>query len=95
MAKALDEQRNQRNVDGLSFEERLGLLVDREAVERETKRLVTRLKSANLRQNATIEDLDTKAARGLDKALFAKLASGEWIARRQDSLITGKTEPAS
>ena len=91
MAKALDEQRNQRNVDGLSFEERLGLLVDREAVERETKRLVMRLKSANLRQNATIEDLDTKAARGLDKALFAKLASGEWIARRQDLLITGKT----
>ena len=91
MAKALDEQRKQRNVDGLSFEERLGLLVDREAAERETKRLVTRLKSANLRQNATIEDLDTKAARGLDKALFAKLASGEWIARRQDLLITGKT----
>ena len=91
MAKALDEQRTQRNVDGLSFEERLGLLVDREAAERETKRLVTRLKSANLRQSATIEDLDTKAARGLDKALFARLASGEWIARRQDLLITGKT----
>lgn len=91
MAKALDEQRNQRNVEGLSFEERLGLLVDREAAERETKRLVTRLKSANLRQSAVIEDLDTKAARGLDKALFAKLASGEWIARRQDLLITGKT----
>ena len=91
MAKALDEQRNQRNVDGLSFEERLGLLVDREAAERESKRLVTRLKSANLRQNACIEDLDTKAARGLDKALFARLASGEWIARRQDLLITGKT----
>jgi len=91
MAKALDEQRNQRNVEGLSFEERLGLLVDREAVERETKRLVTRLKSANLRQSAVIEDLDTKTARGLDKALFAKLASGEWIARRQDLLITGKT----
>jgi DNA replication protein DnaC len=77
MAKALDEQRHQRNVEGLSFEERLGLLVDREAAERETKRLVTRLKSANLRQNAVIEDLDTKAARGLDKALFAKLATGE------------------
>lgn len=91
MAKALDEQRQQRNVDGLSFEERLGLLVDREVVERESKRLVSRLKVANLRQNATIEDLDTKAARGLDKALFARLAAGDWIARRQDLLITGKT----
>ena len=91
MAKALEEQRDQRNVEGLSFEERLGLLVDREAAERESKRLVTRLKFANLRQNATIEDLNTKAARGLDRALFAKLATGEWIARRQDLLITGKT----
>ena len=91
MAKALEEQRRQRNVEGLSFEERLGLLVDREAVERESKRLVLRLKYANLRQSAVVEDLDTHAARGLDRALFAKLASGEWIARRQDLLITGKT----
>jgi len=91
MAKALEEQRRQRNVEGLSFEERLGLLVDREAVERESKRLVLRLKYANLRQSAVVEDLDTQAARRLDKALFAKLASGEWIARRQDLLITGKT----
>jgi len=91
MAKAFEEQRQQPDVASLTFEERLGLLVDREAIERENKRLVTRLKVANLRQNATIEDLNTKAVRGLDKALFAKLATGEWIARRQDLLITGKT----
>jgi DNA replication protein DnaC len=91
MAKALDEQRGQRNVEGLTFEERLGLLVDREAAERESKRLATRLKYANLRQDAAIEDLDTRAARGLDRALFARLATGEWIARRQDLLVTGKT----
>ena len=91
MAKAFEEQRQQPNVASLTFEERLGLLVDREAIERENKRLVTRLKVANLRQNATIEDLNTKAARGLDKALFTKLAAGDWIARRQDLLITGKT----
>ena len=91
MAQALDEQRENRSAEGLSFEERLALLVDREAAERESKRLVTRLKFANLRQNACVEDLDTKAARGLDKALFAKLAAGDWIARRQDLLITGKT----
>ena len=91
MAKAFEEQRQQPNVASLTFEERLGLLVDREAVERESKRLVTRLKFANLRQYAIIEDLNTKAVRGLDKALFAKLATGEWIARRQDLLVTGKT----
>ena len=95
MAKALEEQRQQPAAASLTFEERLGLLVDREAVERESKRLVTRLKFANLRQNATVEDLNTKAARGLDKALFAKLATGDWIARRQDRLITGKTGKAN
>src|SRR5258706_12140694 len=91
MAKAFEEQRQQPAVASLTFEERLGLLVDREAVERQSKRLVTRLKFASLRQNATVEDLNTKAARGLDKALFAKLATGDWIGRRQDLLITGKT----
>jgi DNA replication protein DnaC len=91
MAKAFEEQRQQPAVASLTFEERIGLLVDREAVERESRRLVTRLKFANLRQNATIEDLNTKAARGLDKALFTKLATGDWIGRRHDLLITGKT----
>ena len=91
MAKAFEEQRQQPAVASLMFEERIGLLVDREAVERESRRLVTRLKFANLRQTATIEDLNTKAARGLDKALFAKLATGDWIGRRNDLLITGKT----
>src|SRR3989475_1229192 len=89
MAKAFEEQRQQPAVASLTFEERLGLLVDREAVERQSKRLVTRLKFASLRQNATVEDLNTKAARGLDKALFAKLATGDWIGRRHDLLITG------
>src|SRR5688500_9210219 len=65
MAKALDEQRQNHCAEGLSFEERLALLVDREAAERESKRLVARLKFANLRQNACVEDLDTKAARSL------------------------------
>lgn len=91
MAKALEEQRRQPDIGALDFEERLALLVDREAIERENKRLVSRLKFASLRQNAVVEDLNTKAARGLDKAIFAKLASGDWIARKQDLLISGPT----
>ena len=67
MAKALDEQRQQPDVAALAFEERLGLLVDRETIERDNKRLVSRLKFAGLRQDAAIEDLDTKAVRGLDR----------------------------
>lgn len=91
MAKAFEEQRRLPDVAVLSFDERLALLVDREAIERENKRLGSRLKFAGLRQNAVIEDVDMKAARGLDKALFAKLAAGDWIDRRENLLIVGKT----
>ena len=91
MAKALEEQRRQPDMTALSFEERLGLLVDREAIERENKRLVSRLKFAGLRQNAIVEDVDMKAARGLDKALFAKLVVGDWIAQKQNLIVIGKT----
>jgi DNA replication protein DnaC len=79
MAKALEEQRKQPDMTALGFEERLALMVDREAIERENKRLVSRLKFASLRQSAVVEDVDIKAQRGLDKALFAKLVAGDWI----------------
>ena len=91
MAKALDEQQRQPDIATLAFEERLALLVDREATERENKRLVSRLRFASLRQNAVVEDIDMKAPRGLDKALFQKLVAGEWIERYQNLLIIGPT----
>ena len=91
MAKALDEQQRQPDIATLAFEERLALLVDREATERENKRLVSRLRFASLRQNAAVEDIDMKAPRGLDKALFQKLVAGEWIERYQNLLIIGPT----
>jgi DNA replication protein DnaC len=91
MAKALEEQRKQPDMAALIFEERLALMVDREAIERENKRLVSRLKFASLRQSAVVEDVDMKAPRGLDKALFAKLVAGDWIARHQSLLICGPT----
>lgn len=91
MAQALDEQRRQPDIDALSFEDRLGLLVDREALERENKRLVSRLKFAGLRQNAVVEDIDMKTPRGLDKALLGKLVAGDWITRHQNLIIVGPT----
>src|SRR5438552_4027241 len=91
MASAFDEQQRQPDITALAFEERFALLVDREATERENKRLVNRLRFAKLRQNAVVEDIDTKAPRGLDKALFQKLVAGEWIERRQNLLIIGPT----
>jgi DNA replication protein DnaC len=92
MAKALEEQRKQPDIAALSFEERLALMVDREAIERENKRLVSRLKFASLRQSAVVEDIDMKTPRGLDKALFAKLIAGDWITRHQNLAIIGKTD---
>ena len=91
MAKALEEQRRLPDVAALAFEERLALMVDREAIERQNKRLVSRLKFAGLRQNAVVEDLDMKAPRGLDKALFAKLAAGDWIDQHQNLIVIGPT----
>ena len=92
MAKALEDQRRQPDIAALSFEDRLGLLVDREVPrDRENKRLGSRLKFAGLRQNAIVEDVNMKAARGLDKALFAKLVAGDWIDQHQNLLIIGKT----
>jgi len=92
MAKALDEQRHASTTfDGLSFEERLGLLVDRETGERDAKRLTARLKFAALRQAACVEDLDLRTPRGIDRAVMAHLVDGAWIGRHENLLITGPT----
>lgn len=91
MAHALEEQMQMPDMDSLSFEERLGLLVDREMTERENRRLKTRLKKAKLRQNASVEDIDYRHPRGLDKALMTKLHSCSWIRDHHNLLITGPT----
>ena len=88
MARALEEQRRHADAADLGFEDRLAMLVEREALERDSKRLATRLRFAGLRQQATPEDVDHRAARGLDRALFQKLTGGEWIERHQDLLVT-------
>ena len=74
MITALKEQMEMEDINDLTFEERLGLLADREMVVRETRRLNTRLRKASLRQNACIEDVDFRQQRGLDKSLIVRLA---------------------
>ena len=91
MARALQEQMHMPEIDSLSFEERLGLLVDRELTERENRRLKDRLTKAKLRQNAAIEDIDYRHSRGLDRALFTRLAAVTWISKHQNVLIIGPT----
>jgi DNA replication protein DnaC len=89
MATALEDQRRQPDIAALAFEERLALLLDRETMERENKRLVARLRFATLRQEAVVEDVDLRAR--LDRALFQKLAAGDWIDRKQNLLAIGPT----
>src|SRR5213080_5429211 len=91
MAKALSEQRDVPESQTLSVEERLGLLVDREMTVRSDRRLTTRLRQAKLRLSASMEDIDYRHPRGLDKALMLRLASCQWVHERHNVLITGPT----
>jgi len=91
MAKAFQEQCASPDLGTLSFEERIGILADREAAERDTKRMATRLRFASLRHAACVEDIDLRAPRGIDRQLLARLITGDWIDKRQNCLITGPT----
>lgn len=91
MAAALTEQLTQSVAQGLSFEERLGLMVEREVVHRENRRLTRLLAQAQLKERACIEDLDFGSRRGLDRPQIASLASGDWIRAGQNLLIHGAT----
>ena len=89
MHRALSEQLDMSDIDTLSFEERLGLLIDRETTERADRRLQYRLRTARLKQPACIEDIDYRHRRGLDRRLMQKLATGEYLRDKLNVLITG------
>jgi len=91
MLTALQEQMGMDDINDLSFEERLGLLVDREAVCRESRRLKTRLRKAKLRHAAAVEDIDFRHPRGLDKSLVLRLADCDWLKNHENLIITGPT----
>ena len=73
----------------LEHAEWLGLLVEQEATLRQQKRFAARARAAKLRHAATVEDVDFRTPRGLDRALFLRLASGDWIREHRHCLITG------
>ncbi len=91
-SRALQEQLDAEDqYDELSFEERLGLLVDREWTDRETRRLTRRLQQAKLRELASIEDLDYRHPRGLNRKLMQRLATCQWIDKSQNVIVVGPT----
>jgi transposase/DNA replication protein DnaC len=91
MGKALEDQGRLPDCAALSFEERLGLLVDRELTERENRRLQARLRQAKLHQSAVLEDVDSRYPRGLEKPVLSQLATCPWIVNHHNRLITGPT----
>ena len=91
MVKAFEEQIVSSDFAGLSFEERLGLLVDRELTVRRDRRLKNRLRKAKLRQMACMEDIDYSYSRGLDKSLMRSFATCQWLRDHLNILICGPT----
>ena len=91
MAIALSEQMTQTSAQSLPFEDRLGLLVERELTYRENRRLTRLLQLAQLKERAVLEDLDFRARRGLDRAQLASLSSCDWIRQHHNLLIHGAT----
>lgn len=92
MADALADQLAHPDRYGeLDFTTRLGLLVDREAQDRDNRRLTRNLKTAHLRAQACVEDIDFHQHRGLDRTQILALAQAGWVTQHQDVLISGAT----
>jgi len=92
LASGLEDQLTQPGMAGMSFEERLALLVDREIHCRNDRKLVRLLKNAHLKYaQAAIEDIDARAGRGIDRREVMSLALGDWVDAGHSVLITGPT----
>jgi DNA replication protein DnaC len=91
MADALEEQRRQSQITQLDFEERLGLLVERQWLWKENRGLARRLKNAHFKINATLEDLDYRPSRGLKRAQIDQLRASRWVQDHRNCLVTGPT----
>lgn len=91
IADALRDQLQQPSLQELSFEERIAMLVDREWISRENRKLQRRLKAARLKQQASVEDIDFRHPRGLDKSVMLTLSNGNWIRNHQNVIVTGQT----
>lgn len=92
MAKAYEEQLDNPSYQSMSFDDRLGLLVDAEMAMRENRRVARLLKSAKLKAtNAVPEDIDFSTKRGIDKRQIMDLLACQWVERGQHVVITGPT----
>ena len=91
MAKAFADQMQCPDITQLSFEERFGLIVDYQMTDLENRRMQNRLKNAKLRMSASLEDLDFRQGRGLDRSTVMSLALNQWVKSHHNILVTGPT----
>jgi DNA replication protein DnaC len=91
MAEALKEQLGHPEMNDLTFEERISMLVDAEHLFRENKRMKRLLQNAKLKLSASLEDIDYRAPRGLDKSVIRSLGTCAWIRKHQNVIIVGPT----
>ena len=91
MIEALRSQEGQKDINQLSFSERIGLLLEHEILSKEDRRLASLLRQAKLREAANIESIIYKAQRGLQKTKVLSLSTGKFIKNKQNLIITGAT----
>ena len=91
MAEALKDQMGRTDMDGLAFEERFSMLVDAQHLFRENKRMKRLLENAKLKLAASMEDIDYRSPRGLDKSVMLSLASCDWVRKHRNVIIVGPT----
>jgi DNA replication protein DnaC len=91
MARGLLEQREHPDYANLGFEERLGMLVDRELTERQNRRLQRMEKAAHLRIAASVEDVDFARPRGLERSQILSLSESHWVSSHHSVVVVGAT----
>ena len=92
MIKGVEEQQNSKGHEEMSFEERLGYLIDYEYLDRENRKLSARLRQAKFRQQACMEDVDFKYNRNLNRSQFLELGKCRWIKEHKNIIFTGHRE---
>ena len=91
MAAALEEQRQQAGITDLDFEERLGMLVERQWLWQQNKALTRRLRAARLKVNACLEDINYRNKRGLRRDTIEQMIGADWTRCHRSAIITGPT----
>ncbi|HCR5300961.1 TPA: IS21-like element helper ATPase IstB [Legionella pneumophila] len=91
MLEAFQEQLGTPDINRLSFDERFALLIEREYLVRENRKLINRIRQAKLKEEACMEDIDYAPERQLSKTVITRLAECSFIARKENILLTGPT----